>query len=107
MKPVNNEVPPMERPERRSIHRRRVLKGAVLTFNGLGVFEGVVRNQSEMGATLAFGDAQGVPNSFNLAISLDETMRPAHVRWRSMNAIGVEFGRCAVSPYFGSRLPAL
>ena len=88
---VNNEVPNMERHERRGVHRRRVLKGAVLTFNGLGVFEGVVRNQSEKGAMLAFGETTGVPASFDLAISLDETTRPAQVRWRSMNALGVEF----------------
>jgi hypothetical protein len=89
---VNNNVPKMERTERRCIHRRRVLKGAMLTFNnGFGVFEGVVRNQSERGAMLALGETAGVPMAFDLAISLDETTRPAQVRWRSTNAVGVEF----------------
>ena len=88
---VNENVPKPDRPERRAAHRRRVLKGAVLTFNGLGAFEAVVRNQTEKGAMLAFGDTTGVPASFDLAISLDETTRPAQVRWRSMNAVGVEF----------------
>ena len=89
---VSNDAPKTERPERRAVYRRRVLKGAVLTFNnGFGVFEGVVRNQSERGAMLAFGDTAGVPASFDLAISLDATTTPAQVRWRSMNAVGVEF----------------
>jgi hypothetical protein len=88
---VNENVPKPDRPERRAVHRRRVFKGAVLTFNGLGAFEGVVRNQTEQGALLALGDTAGVPASFDLAISLDEATRPAQVRWRSLNAIGVEF----------------
>ena len=88
---VNNDVPKPDRPERRSVHRRRVLKGAVLTFNGLGAFEAVVRNQSEKGAMLAFGDTTGVPTAFDLAISGDEKKSQAQVRWRSLNAIGVEF----------------
>jgi PilZ domain-containing protein len=88
---VTDNAPKPDRPERRSAHRHRVLKGAVLTFNSLGAFEGVVRNQSERGAMLALGDTAGVPASFDLAISLDETTRPAQVRWRSMNAVGVEF----------------
>ena len=72
-------------------HRRRVFKGAVLTFNGLGAFEGVVRNQSEKGAMLAlrrYRRRAGVVRSRHLA---DEAKRPAHMRWRSLNAIGVEF----------------
>ena len=88
---VNSEVPDMQRPERRTGHRRRALKGAVLTFNGLGAFEAVVRNQSEKGAMLAFGDTTGVPMAFDLVISGENRKCPAQVRWRSLNAIGVEF----------------
>ena len=88
---VNNDVPKTERPERRAVRRRRVLKGGVLTFGGLGVFEAVVRNQSEKGAMLTFGDTTGVPASFDLAISGDDKKSQAQVRWRSLNAIGVEF----------------
>ena len=87
---VNNGVPKAERPERRAVHRRRMLKGGVLTFGGLGAFEGVVRNLSDKGAMLALGDTSGIPTAFDLAISGDEK-RQAQVRWRSMSAIGVEF----------------
>jgi hypothetical protein len=86
-----NDVPNTERPERRSVHRRRMFKGAVLTFNRIGAFEAVVRNQSEKGAMLAFGDTTGVPAAFDLAISGDDRKSQAQVRWRSPNAIGVEF----------------
>lgn len=72
--------------------RRRVLKSAVLRFNnGLGVFEGTVRNQSDRGAMLAFGDTVGVPPLFELSIWGEAAPRPAQVRWRSMTAVGVEF----------------
>jgi hypothetical protein len=88
---VNENVPKPDRPERRAAHRRRVFKGAVLTFNGLGAFEAVARNLSEKGAMLAFGETTGVPMAFDLAISGEERKRPARIRWRSLNTVGVEF----------------
>ena len=87
---VNNGVSKLERPERRGEHRRRVLKGGLVTFGGLGVFEGVVRNLTDKGAMLSFGDTAGVPKAFDLAIS-DGAKRQVQMRWRSMNAVGVEF----------------
>lgn len=72
--------------------RRRVLKGAVLTFNsGFGAFEAVVRDQSRNGARLAFGETVGVPPLFRLAIRGEAVERMARVRWRSPTLIGVEF----------------
>jgi hypothetical protein len=77
---------------RRAERRRRVLKGAVLSFNsGFGAFEAVVRDQSRNGARLAFGDTVGVPPFFELAINGETTKRAAKVRWRSPTLIGVEF----------------
>ena len=79
--------------EKRGGHRRRMLKGAKLSFNnGYGAMECVVRNVSEGGALLAFGDTSAVPTLFNLAIG-GEPARPARVRWRRETAIGVEFQR--------------
>lgn len=75
--------------ERRSDTRRRVLKGATLRFNrGYGAMECVVRNQSEDGALLVFGDSSGVPSVFDLAIGADAPRR-AEVRWRGLVAVGV------------------
>lgn len=78
--------------ERRREMRRRALKGATLTFNGgYGAFECVVRNISEVGARLTFGDASAVPARFDLTMSGDGHSRSAAVRWRSLTDVGVEF----------------
>lgn len=78
--------------ERRSEMRRRALKGATLTFNGgYGAFECVVRNISERGARLTFGDASAVPARFDLTISGEGRSRAANVRWRSLTDVGVAF----------------
>lgn len=78
--------------ERRGAPRRRMLKGGTLSFNkGYGALECVVRNVSERGALLAFGETSAVPAAFDLAIKGEGAARPAHVRWRSMTAVGVSF----------------
>ena len=49
--------------ERRSDIRTRLFKGAALTFNhGFSSFEGTIRNQSEHGGKLTFGEALAVPS---------------------------------------------
>ena len=79
--------------DRRQGDRRRVLKGARLTFNkGYGAFECVVRNLSEGGARLSLGDTSAVPSQFDLLITGEDAPRPATVRWREMTALGVSFG---------------
>ncbi|CAM5427827.1 hypothetical protein ATER59S_02499 [Aquamicrobium terrae] len=78
--------------ERRREPRRRALKGAVLSFNkGFGAMECVVRNQSENGALLAFGDTLAVPAFFDLTVNGAPVARAAQVRWRSRTTAGVEF----------------
>ena len=78
--------------ERRVALRRRVLKGATLTFNsGFSAFECVVRNQSAEGALLSLSETFSLPAQFDLLISGEDTLRRARARWRSMTAIGVEF----------------
>jgi len=76
--------------ERRMERRRRVLRGATLRFNGgFGVVEGLMRNESEHGAQLSFGDATGVPHGFELVVN--GAARAALVRWRSVRLVGVQF----------------
>ena len=78
--------------ERRGAHRQRVYKGAIITFNrGNSVFECLVRNQSDEGAKLCMEQAFGLPLSFALAITVDQTTRKARVMWRSSDALGVRF----------------
>ena len=76
-------------PERRAEIRRRVLKGATVSFNnGYSSFECVVRNQSERGARLSFAETFSLPKTFWLMISGERPMK-AEVRWSSMTAVGV------------------
>jgi hypothetical protein len=78
--------------ERRIERRRRVLRGAMLRFHGgLCAMEGLVRNESEHGVQLSFGDATGVPSSFDLAINGAGRVRAARVCWRSQTLVGVQF----------------
>lgn len=78
--------------DRRAAPRRRVLKGAKLSFNRCyGALECVARNESETGALLVFGETAAVPAVFDLAINGAGAARPARVRWRSPTLVGVEF----------------
>jgi len=78
--------------ERRREQRQRVFKGGSLRFNrGYGALECVVRNLSVHGARLAFGDTTAVPAHFDLQVSGEPAARAAHVRWRTLTDIGVEF----------------
>lgn len=78
--------------ERRTADRRRVLKGARLAFNkGFGAYECVVRNISDKGARLSFGETSAVPSQFDLQIAGEDLFRKATVRWRTMTALGVSF----------------
>ena len=79
-------------PERRSIHRRRMLKGAILRFNrGYSALDSIVRNISDTGAQLALGETTGVPAHFQIHISGEETARTARLVWRSASRIGIAF----------------
>lgn len=78
--------------ERRAAQRHKVLKGATLSFNsGFGVLECIVRNLSDNGARLAFGDFAAVPSSFDFRLSGAEAATMAVVRWRGVEDVGIEF----------------
>lgn len=76
--------------ERRAEIRRRVLKGALLSFNkGYSTFECVARNMSEHGAQLSLCETFPLPTEF--AVRIDgQKARKATMRWRSAAAMGVE-----------------
>jgi hypothetical protein len=79
--------------ERRADGRPRSLKGGLLRFNrGYGTMECVVRDFSDAGARLVFGEAVAVPARFELRIGTDGAWRPALVRWRRDDQVGVSFG---------------
>ncbi|EKF20860.1 hypothetical protein [Nitratireductor pacificus] len=79
-------------PERRGALRRRVLKGARLRWkDGFCTLAGTMRDQSETGARIRFGDICAVPADFMLEIAGGGKPRRARIRWRSLTEIGVTF----------------
>jgi hypothetical protein len=78
--------------DRRAALRRRVLKGATLSFNsGYSSFECVLRNESDGGARLSLAETFALPKTFHLAIAGDSSVRTAHVVWRGVDQLGVRF----------------
>ncbi|HEY3657168.1 MAG TPA: PilZ domain-containing protein [Steroidobacteraceae bacterium] len=76
--------------ERRRAPRHRVLKGATIAFNGIGL-DCTVRNISETGAALEFASSVSVPPSFMLAIAMDHMVRHCHPVWSNERRVGVAF----------------
>lgn len=76
--------------ERRASQRRRVLKGATLSFNsGYSAFECVVRNRSENGAKLSLAETFALPSTFRLAIAGEGGAHMARIIWRKPDEMGV------------------
>ena len=76
--------------ERRQSPRRKVLKGARLTFASEGI-ACTVRNLSETGAGLDVADALGLSPSFMLVIDRDGFTRRCHPVWCNDPRVGVAF----------------
>jgi hypothetical protein len=76
---------------RRSMQRYKVLKAGTIAFGQRSVIDCQVRNISEKGATLEVATPVGIPESFTLIMAQDGITRPARVRWRKANRIGIEF----------------
>jgi hypothetical protein len=76
--------------ERRRAPRHRVLKGATIAFDGIGL-DCTVRNISETGAALEFAGSVSVPASFMLVIAMDQMTRQCHSVWSNERRVGVAF----------------
>ncbi len=77
--------------EKRRFHRRRVLKGAQISFRGLrAAIDCIIRDITEQGARLAVESPVGVPDQFELVQS-GAAPRFCRVVWRKATQIGVEF----------------
>ncbi|MBO6538572.1 MAG: PilZ domain-containing protein [Rhizobiaceae bacterium] len=78
--------------ERRGALRHRVLKSATLRYNrGYGALECIVRNLSDTGARLAFGETAAVPTEFDFWLNGSDAPMRAVVRWRGLESVGIEF----------------
>ena len=77
--------------DRRRANRRRVFKGAQISFRGLrAAIDCAIRDISESGARLAVESPVGIPDRFDLVQHGCEP-RFCRVVWRKATQIGVEF----------------
>jgi hypothetical protein len=76
--------------ENRKAARRRVLKSAMIEFEG-GAFSCAVRNLSDTGAALDVPTCLGIPHEFKLVMEADQVTRHCRVVWRKEIRIGVAF----------------
>ena len=77
--------------ERRKAVRRRVYKGAKISFRGLrATIDCVVRDYSDSGARLGVESPVGIPDNFEL-IRADLPPVMCRVIWRKTSQIGVAF----------------
>ncbi len=81
----------LEGSERRKTPRRRVLKGAQVSFRGLrAAIDCTIRDLSDNGARLIVESPVGVPDLFDL-VQHGGAPRFCRVVWRTATQIGVEF----------------
>ena len=79
--------------EKRTTHRRRVLKTGTIVFNrDSSVLDCTVRDLTETGAKLRLAaSAVGIPDRFDLVVASSATKRRCVVVWRGLYEVGVIF----------------
>lgn len=78
--------------DRRCEPRLRALKGAHIVFNkGYSSYDCLVRDLTQHGARLKFGDRADLPEQFDIAIGESGELRPARICWRKPDEIGIRF----------------
>ena len=77
--------------ERRKDTRRRTLKAGKIMIDGKSIIDCTVRNLTDTGASLEVGSPVGIPDTFQLSISVDNLTHKCRVTWRQERRIGVQF----------------
>ena len=78
--------------ERRKTVRRRCLVGAKVVFNNrASTLSCTVRNHSEDGCMLIFGETPYVPTELEILLDNGSTLMPAEIVWRRDSSIGIAF----------------
>ncbi|HEX2257638.1 MAG TPA: PilZ domain-containing protein [Afifellaceae bacterium] len=78
--------------DRRTEPRLRTLQTGRIVFNrASSTFDCLVRDMSERGARLRFGDILALPAAFELMIGGKGTRLPARIAWRKGAEAGVVF----------------
>jgi PilZ domain len=78
-------------PERRKCPRSRVFKSAKIVVGTSSVFDCVVRNLTNSGAFIEVSNAVSLPEVMDITFDDGRTFRPSRSKWRTLNAIGVQF----------------
>jgi hypothetical protein len=80
--------------ERRKFDRNRCLLGARAVFNNRSsTMSCVVRNYSEDGALLKFGESPYIPDQLEILLDNRNTLMPAQIVWRNGDTVGIAFPR--------------
>lgn len=80
--------------ERRKSTRNRSLLGARVVFNARSsTMSCTVKNYSEDGALLKFGETPYVPDMIEIILDNRNTLMPAQIVWRKGATVGIAFPR--------------
>jgi hypothetical protein len=80
--------------ERRKYARHRSLLGARVVFNNRSsTMSCTVRNYSEDGALLKFGERPYIPDQLEILLDNRNTLMPAQIVWRHNDTVGIAFPR--------------
>ena len=77
--------------DNRRITRKRVLKTGKILVGRTSIIDCTVRDVSESGACLKVESPLGIPDTFDLLITTEQTPRPCRIVWRKEKQIGVKF----------------
>lgn len=78
-------------PHHRRAHRNRTLKAAKAVLTDWTTIDCTIRDMSESGARLVFGDAFTLPKDFRLLIVMTNVIRPVRLLWQRGLTVGVAF----------------
>ncbi len=80
--------------ERRKLPRTRCLVGARVVFNNRSsTLSCTLRNRSDDGCLLSFGEQPYIPDQIEIVLDNRSTLMPAQVVWRGNMQVGVAFPR--------------
>ena len=80
--------------ERRKVARSRCILGARVVFNNRNsTLDCMMRNHSEDGALLKFGETPYIPDQIEIVLDNRSTLMPAQVVWRAKDTVGIAFPR--------------
>ena len=89
--PIEPRVSGDEGAHHRGAHRQRTLKAAKVILTDWTTMDCTIRDISEGGARILFGDAFALPPEFRILIVMSNTIVPAKLLWQRGLTAGVAF----------------